>query len=74
MTTISHACHITNTNGHELDKTIDIYRRATSYIINIVILRLGQNALPKKRQLPTVKTAGLKKPTALTKRLISLGA
>lgn len=39
MTTISRACHITNTNGHELDKTIDIYRRATNYIIDIVILR-----------------------------------
>ena len=39
MATISRACHITNTNGHELDKTIDIYRRATNYIIDIVILR-----------------------------------
>ena len=27
----------------------------------------------KKGQLPTVETAGLKKPTVLTKRLISLG-
>lgn len=39
MATVSRACHITNTNGHELDKTIDIYRRATNYIIDIVILR-----------------------------------
>ena len=39
MATVSRACHITNTNRHELDKTIDIYRRAVNYIIDIVILR-----------------------------------
>ena len=39
MATVSRACHIKNTNGHELDETIGIYRRATNYIIDIVLLR-----------------------------------